>query len=155
MKKYVVLGVIALVVVYIASNMSYAQQSIVPLLQTVLVNEPFKEELSALEFTYWDRTVSIETTGYIHFVEFLIRKCTHFLGYGTIGVIFYVLYRKLKWSLPVLWAIASVFLIAVLDEYNQFHTSGRTGTFQDVKLDVAGAIFMIFLVKILLKVFRR
>ena len=54
--------------------MSYEQQTIVPELQQLLHDEPFKEQLSKIELTYWNQTISIETRGYFYFIEFLIRK---------------------------------------------------------------------------------
>lgn len=151
MKKIVLflLVTFALLAVYIASNMTYAQQTIVPILQSLLANEPFKDQLSQLEFTYWGQTISVETRGYHHFIEFLIRKGTHFFGFGIIGVLFFLLYRKLKWRWPAIFAIATVFLIASMDELHQLTMNGRTGTFDDVKLDTAGAICLVLFVKLL------
>lgn len=151
MKKYLFLAVIALLVVYVMSNMTYSQQTIVPTLRGLLASEPFKEQLSLLEFTYWGKTISIETRGYYHFVEFLIRKSTHFLGFGLVGALFFLLYRKLKWWMPAILAVVTIFFIAMIDEYNQMFTPGRTGTFEDVRLDTAGALVMVLFVKVLLK----
>ena len=105
--------------------------------------------LSKIEVEYWDKTISIETRGYFYFVEFLIRKATHFIGYGIIGVIFYKLYRKLQWRFAPLLAIATVFIIGYIDEYRQYFTPGRTGMFEDVLLDTSGAIFFISITLIL------
>lgn len=150
MKKYIFLVVLALFIVAIASNMSYKQQTIVPELQTLLANKPFEEQLSKIHLTYWGMPVSVETRGYFYFVEFLIRKGTHFVGYGIVALLFYVLYRKLAWSLPALIAILTVFFIASLDELRQTFIPGRTGIFSDVILDTAGAICFILLAKIIL-----
>ena len=73
MKKYIFFVVLALLIVIIASNMSYEQQTIIPELRTVLANKPFEEQLSKIHLTYWDRPISVETRGYFYFVEFLIR----------------------------------------------------------------------------------
>lgn len=150
MKKYIFLVVLALLIVIIASNMSYKQQTIIPELETLLANKPFEEQLSKIHLTYWDRPISVETRGYFYFVEFLIRKGTHFVGYGIIGLLFYLLYRKLEWKLPVLIAIITVFLIASLDEFLQTFSPGRTGIFSDVLIDTAGAICFVFLAKMIL-----
>lgn len=150
MKKYIFLVVLALLAVIIASNTNYEQQTIIPELQTLLANKPFEEQLSKLHFTYWNTPISVETRGYFYFVEFLIRKGTHFVGYGIVGLLFYLLYRKLAWKLPALIAIFTVFFIASLDEFRQTFSPGRTGMFDDVVLDTAGAICFIFLAKIIL-----
>lgn len=150
MKKYIFFVVLALFIIVIASNMSYKQQTIVPELQTLLANKPFEEQLSKIHLTYWGMPISVETRGYFYFVEFLIRKGTHFVGYGIVALLFYVLYRKLAWKLPALIAIITVFFIASLDELRQSFIPGRTGIFSDVLLDTAGAICFTLLAKIIL-----
>ena len=149
MKKYIFFVGLALFIIVIASNMSYKQQTIIPELQTLLANKPFEEQLSKIHLTYWGRPISVETRGYFYFVEFLIRKGTHFVGYGIVGLLFYVLYRKVAWKVPALIAILTVFFIASLDELRQTFIPGRTGVFSDVMLDTSGAICFIFLVKII------
>ncbi|WP_332649348.1 VanZ family protein [Lysinibacillus sp. 54212] len=150
MKKYIFLVTFVLMIVFIASNMSYEQQTIVPELQTILKDKPFEEELSKIELTYWDMPISVETRGYYYFIEFLIRKATHFSGFGLIGVIFFLFYRKMKFRFPAYFAIASVFILGSLDEYRQKMQPGRTGLFEDVMIDTAGAIFFVFLAKLFL-----
>lgn len=154
MKRYLLLIVLAIGLISFLSSMPYEDQTIVPELQTILANEPFKEQLSMLEFTYWDRTISVEERGYFYFVEFLIRKGAHFFGYGLVGVVLFLFYRKIRWYLPSMWAILSVFIIASVDEIRQRFTPGRTGIFDDVIIDTVGAITCIFLIKIVLLLFK-
>lgn len=146
MKKITFLVIVAVAVVAFASSMTYEQQTIVPTLREFLQNRPFEALLSNIEITYWGKLISVETRGYYYFVEFLIRKATHFTGYGLIAVLFYFFYRKLAWRVPVILAIGSVFLLASLDELRQRFTPGRTGIFDDVLIDTAGAVtFLIVL----------
>lgn len=149
MKKYIFFVIVALCVLFYFSNMSYQEQTIVPELRVLLKNQPFYDLLSKLELTYWGRTISVETRGYFYFVEFLIRKAFHFIGYGIIGAIFYLLFRKFKWKLASIYACIVTFFIAMLDEYRQTFHEGRTGVFNDVLIDTAGAITFIFSLKIL------
>lgn len=155
MKKYISLIIFALVIVFIASNMSYEQQTIVPELQTLLKDKPFEEELSKIKLTYWGMPISVESRGYYYFIEFLIRKATHFSGFGLIGVIFYLFYRKLNLRLPAYFAIASVFVLGSLDEYRQTMQPGRTGLFQDVMIDTAGAFCFVLLAKLVIWLIHR
>ncbi len=85
MKKWLVL-VVFLLVLIISSSMTYEQQSILPELEDILVNKPFEKQLSLLHIPYWDTVVSVEERGYFKFVEFLIRKLTHFVGFGCIAL---------------------------------------------------------------------
>lgn len=147
MKKYLILAIIAIGVVAFLSNMTYEQQTIVPELRTVLADKPFEEQLSKIHLTYWNKAISVEESGYFYFVEFLIRKGAHFFGFGIIGVIFFMLYKRLNWQFASLYAIASVFVIACFDELRQRFTPGRTGIFDDVIIDTTGAITCIILIK--------
>lgn len=149
MKKYIVFGLIGLVILFLISSMPYEQQTIIPELKTLLSDKPLYDFLSKFEFTYWGRTISVETRGYYYFVEFLIRKAFHVIGYGIIGLLIYLLYRKLKLKLAIIYAIVTTFSIACLDELRQTFVSGRTGVFDDVLLDTMGAITFIIGLKLL------
>jgi VanZ family protein len=153
MKKIILLVITSLLLVAFASSMTYEQQTIVPELKTLLKNEPFKNVLSKIEVEYWGKTISVEERGYFYFVEFLIRKATHFIGYGIIGVIFYTLYRKLQWRFAPLLAIATVFIIGCIDEFRQYYTPGRTAVFDDVLIDTAGALLFVTITSCLLFLF--
>lgn len=145
MKKITVFLLVALFIVAYMSNASYEQQSITSELKYFLPNEPSKEVLSHVELNFWGSPISIEEWGYHSFIELLIRKATHFFGYGILGVLFLFFYRRLHWKLPSILAILSVAMIASLDEYNQSSIPSRTGAVQDVLIDVAGAIVFISL----------
>ncbi len=155
MKKYVFFVALALLIVFTASSMPYEQQTIVPELRTILEDKPLEEQLSKLEFTYWGRPISVEERGYFYFVEFLIRKGTHFIGFGLVSLLFFLFYRKLGWRFPALLAIGSTFMIASLDEYRQTLIEGRTGMFGDVVIDTVGAVFFVIIIKGFLTIKKR
>lgn len=147
MKKIVFFVAIGVMLVVIASNMSYQQQTLIPSLQLLLKDKPFLKLLSQLEIPYWGTTVSVETRGYYFFVEFLMRKGAHFFGYGILAVIFFTLYTKLVWRFPAVLAFFTILLIASLDEYRQSMIPGRTGIVSDVILNATGAITLLLIVK--------
>jgi len=149
MKKWLVL-IAFLVVLAISSSMTYEQQSIIPELEQVLANKPFEKQLSVLRIPYWDTVVSVEERGYFKFVEFLIRKLTHFVGFGCIALGIYFAWGQRRFAVGV--AIAGTAFIAVLDEFRQSFTPGRTMNGQDVILDTAGAIFFIGIVVLVRKI---
>ncbi|MFJ7661185.1 VanZ family protein [Lysinibacillus sp. NPDC097162] len=140
MKKWLIL-LLLLVILAISSSMSYEQQSIIPELEELLVNKPFEAQLSVLKIPYWDTVVSVEERGYFEFVEFLIRKFTHFIGFGCIALGVYFAWGKRRFGAGV--AIALTAVIAMLDEFRQSFTPGRTMNGQDVLVDTAGAIVFI------------
>ena len=130
-----------LVILAISSSMTYEQQSIIPELEQVLANKPFEKQLSVLKIPYWDTVVSVEERGYFKFVEFLIRKLTHFVGFGCIALGIYFAWGKRRFPAGV--AIAGTALIAMLDEMRQSFTPERMMSGQDVMLDTAGAIVLL------------
>lgn len=140
MKRWFVL-LLFLIILAISSSMTYEQQSIIPELEELLAHKPFEKQLSLLKIPYWDTVVSIEERGYFKFVEFLIRKFTHFVGFGCIALGIYFAWGKRRFAASVAIAITAV--IAMLDEFRQSFTPGRTMSGQDVLVDTAGAIVLI------------
>ncbi|OTN75102.1 hypothetical protein A5886_000146 [Enterococcus sp. 8G7_MSG3316] len=137
---FVALAVIA--VLFISSSQTYEQQSQIGLLSRLLKDEPFKEWLSGISFSYAGSEVSIDARGYFSFVEFFIRKGAHFFTYFLLsGSLFFVLvYRKVPFWLAAFFAWLAATGYAGIDEYHQMLTGGRTPLFQDVMLDSAGAL---------------
>ena len=115
MKKLIVL-LIVLGGLFISSGQTYEQQSLIPTLEKWLPGEPFKSSLSELEVPYWGTTISVEERGYYHFVEFLLRKSAHFLIFGVLAVVIYLLLPKhvFRW-MTAFWLTA---LVAAGDEYH-------------------------------------
>ena len=155
MKKSIFFVAIGLLVVFVMSNMSYEQQTLIPTLKDVLKDKPFEQWLSQFEFHYWGRTITVESRGYFYVVEFLIRKATHFFGYGLLAVIFFLFYRKLSWKLPAILAFFTIIAIASLDEFRQSMIPGRSGIVDDVILDACGALFLLAVTKFMIFVYRR
>lgn len=155
MKKYIIIIISVLILLFCVSSMTYEQQTIVPTLQDKLQNQPFYNLLSKIHVTYWGKTISVETRGYYYFIEFLVRKGLHFTGYGFISILFYLMYRKFKLKLAIIYALLSTFIVASLDEFRQTFVDGRTGIFDDVILDTSGAITFIIVFKIIFLIYQK
>ena len=56
-------------------------------------------------------------------------------------------FRPSKWTFAAVISCLVTFFIAMLDEYHQTFVDGRTGVFDDVSIDTAGAITFIFCLK--------
>jgi VanZ family protein len=77
----------------------------------------------------------------------LIRKTGHFVGYGTLSLLFYHAWQRTAAILGqrrlriqnVLYALVCTLAVASGDEYHQHFLPGRTGVPQDVLLDMLGA----------------
>ncbi|MGN7476554.1 VanZ family protein [Solibacillus silvestris] len=149
MKKAIILVITGLIIVMVMSNLSYEQQTIIPSLKEILKAKPFEAWLSQWEIPYWGTIISIESRGYFYFVEFLIRKATHFFGYGLLAVIFYLFYTKLKWRFPAGAAFFTIIAIAALDEFRQSMIPGRSGIIEDVIIDACGAFILLMMTKLI------
>jgi len=93
-------------------------------------------------------------------VHHYIRKTGHFLGYGSMGLVWLRAWL-LTWVTPmkhlstatwraycIAMAIFCTMLIASLDEVHQSFLPSRTGMVTDVFLDTAGAVVLISLVSV-------
>ncbi|GCF95805.1 membrane protein [Enterococcus florum] len=141
---YLAIACIMIVILFISSSMTYDQQSQVGLIERLLSGQPLKQTFSGISFHYAGSQVSIESLGYVKFVEFFIRKGAHFTTYFILGgSLFLGLMPKLKqktYVLPGIFAWLSATGYAAMDEFHQMITGGRTPLFQDVMLDSIGAL---------------
>ena len=90
----------------------------------------------------------IHLSGYqLFFLHNMIRKTAHFTVYGVLSALVFRAFRanwptKRRWQFS--WAtlaLAVCLMGASADEFHQGFTPGRTGTWKDVVLDMAGALF--------------
>lgn len=82
---YFCIAVAVMVILFISSSQTYEQQSQIGLLSRILKNEPLKEWLEKISFSYAGSEISIAEKGYFSFVEFFIRKGAHFFTYFVLG----------------------------------------------------------------------
>lgn len=139
---YLLLAFVVMGVLYYSSSMSYQDQTVQPLLNQWLENEPLRGLLERVEFMYAGREVSVSSSGYIGFVEFFIRKGAHFVSYFFLGLFWYLGLRN-KVNNPYLTVLLAVMLsigYASFDELRQSFHPNRTALMEDVILDTAGAV---------------
>ena len=142
-KSLYLLLFLLLLFLFFSSSQTYEEQSLIESLKQWLPNRPFESLLASLQIPYGHSLVSIDERGYYHFIEFLIRKGAHVVLFGLVGLTWFLLLSKLKPFVRLPLTIVLTFLCASLDEYHQSITGGRTPTFRDVLLDVAGACLFI------------
>lgn len=91
-------------------------------------------------------------------VHHIVRKTGHFVGYGLIGLTWFrAWWRTLPSSSFFRCFVLSVlgtFLVAGADEWHQSFLPNRGGRFTDVLLDCSGAIALMAVGYLLLRVFR-
>jgi VanZ family protein len=91
-------------------------------------------------------------------IHHLIRKSGHFFGYGALGVVWL---RAWWMSLPhsrflqdIFLALLGTSLVASLDEWHQSYLPNRTGSVWDALLDCSGAIALLLVAYLYLRLFR-
>lgn len=84
-KRFEVLCAMLLLVLVVSSSMTYQQQTSVPILQQILPQKPFLNQLQKISFVYAGQVHSVETMGYYKLLEFFIRKLAHFTIYFLLG----------------------------------------------------------------------
>lgn len=91
-------------------------------------------------------------------IHHILRKTGHFLGYGTMGILWlrawWMTLPRSGFLLDALLALVGTAIVASTDEFHQSYLPNRTGVPSDVLLDCAGAFTLQLLVYILLRMFR-
>lgn len=148
---YLAIPFIMMLILYQSSSMTYQEQSLTSTMDVLLKNQPLHDFLSGIEFSYGGKVISVQSEGYLSFVEFFIRKGAHFFTYFIIGFFWLLGLRKRvrhEW-LTILLSILLAVGYASFDELRQSFNPGRTALMADVLLDTAGATVGVILAKYL------
>lgn len=139
---YLALPFVMMLILYGSSSMTYQDQSVTSNLESILKQEPLRNFLASIQFTYGNQPVSIEHLGYFRFIEFFMRKGAHFFSYFVIGFFWHLgLQKRVRHDwLTVLLAVLLSIGYASFDELRQSFNPGRTALMADVLLDTAGAV---------------
>ncbi|MCD2256317.1 VanZ family protein [Agrilactobacillus fermenti] len=144
---FIIIVLVIISTLLISSSMTYQEQTSVPFLQKVLANQPFKQQLAHISFSYAGKTQSIAAIGYFKFIEFFIRKGAHFLTYFILGLSTYLGFQNRirgRWFAGItFWLACTGF--AATDEFHQMLTGDRTPLFQDVMLDSMASLLGLLL----------
>ena len=83
-------------------------------------------------------------------VNYVVRKCAHFVEYAILAALLYRAWRadslvnwRLRWAL---YSFAMVVGWALIDEYHQTFTRSRGGSIFDVMIDTTGGLFALILI---------
>jgi VanZ family protein len=91
-------------------------------------------------------------------VHHLIRKCGHFFGYGTIGLLWlralWMTLRRSNFYIDAFLALLGTMSVASMDEFHQAHLPNRTGSPWDVLLDCSGALMLQLVIYIYMRMKR-
>ena len=116
---------------------------------SALISSPIAKLITA------GRNLSDEAYNQLYFrVDLVVRKCAHFSEYAILGGLLLVFFSKLtKKRYGVAWLCGTVY--AVLDEWHQAYSPGRSCEVRDVLLDSAGVICGIVLIVCIGKIRRK
>jgi VanZ family protein len=121
-----------------------AQQTIQPWLRSNFTPEQLSNHLPDVTIHYLNGEVQAKKRPYT-FVEFLFRKGAHVFVYSMLALLSYLFVgmfvKRAVWRAA--GAFSMVLLVGILDEWNQSFSPFRTGVFQDVGIDLAGACFLL------------
>ncbi|WP_432354339.1 VanZ family protein [Sporosarcina sp. A2] len=149
MKKLVIVVLLIGIIggLFVSSSQTYEEQTIVPKLQELLPSQPLEKPLAELQIPYWGKIISVEERGYYYFLEFLLRKSAHFFSFGLLAAVFFWLLPKRRYRFFL--AALLTFIAASADEFHQSLTGGRTATWQDVVLDMSGALVFLLVAQLI------
>lgn len=108
---------------------------------------PFSKNLDEIQ-----RKIIIENS------QFIIRKLAHFSIYTIVGINtmgFIDTYNKLKSKKKFVIALLVGIMYAIIDEFHQMFSEGRTPAIMDVMIDSCGVAFGILIYILILKIITR
>ncbi|GED34683.1 VanZ family protein [Brevibacillus centrosporus] len=138
-----------LIGLFISSSTPYYKQDIRGTLSKVVDKNGLAEQMADWSVDYAGKEISVEEKGVAGFIEFFLRKATHFSVFAVLALVFYrVLRYRLSFAVALPWSALLSLLVAVLDEWHQTFTPDRTGMVGDVLLDASGSVSMLLVVTI-------
>jgi VanZ family protein len=97
----------------------------------------------------WEHFFGPVTDGRWEMLHHYIRKTGHFVGYGTMGLLWlrawWMSLPRARFLLDAGLALAGTAAVASADEFHQSFLPNRTGVASDVLLDCCGAVVLLLL----------
>lgn len=141
--------------VFLASSQPYEKQDLRGTIRKYINMDQVQAKFGGVSFTYGKKEISVKKSGPDGFIEFFIRKGTHFLTFAMLGVLFCRIFRYWFQTREALgWSGFIVTLVAISDEWHQSFTPDRTSMITDVVLDVTGLIFAMTFITVI-RAFKR
>lgn len=128
-----------------------------PVTESVGLSRKVGQKVSELFVPGFKELPQGEQEAFVQKIDFGIRKTAHFLEYMVLGIWWGFLLmpsrRSARFKIwTAVWASAAC---AAVDEIHQLFVAGRTGRWQDVCIDTAGAAVGILAIYMIIKLIHR
>jgi VanZ family protein len=142
--------------IFTLSSQPYRVQTIQPFLQRTLTVEKAEKVLPKLDIRYDGKEYRRDVNPF-GLIEFLFRKSAHLFVYAVLAVATALVLRMFRIRTPAVAGLSllTVWLVAMLDEWNQRFSPARTPTYQDVIVDLTGGMLGLVIGYALSRLFRR
>ena len=104
----------------------------------------------------WEHIFGHVTDNSWEILHHYIRKTGHFIGYGTMGLLWlrawWMSLPRVGFLLDAMLALLGTALVASLDEFHQSFLPNRTGVPSDVLLDCCGAVVLLLIAYLYVRV---
>ncbi|WP_420852136.1 VanZ family protein [Paenibacillus hamazuiensis] len=139
--------------IFYLSSQPFSDQTMLPFLQKHIPQYRLSQALPNVTVIYGKYNIPAKRYPY-QFVQFILRKTAHLIMYFTLATLLYVatIPYKLRRGIRFFMVIALVGGVAALDELYQSTNFLRTGSIQDVGLDLVGGVIGLL---ISMAIFRR
>jgi VanZ family protein len=159
MKKFLYYWLPVLVwmgMIFYASSQPYEKQDLRPTISNYMNLEIIETLFSTVVIHYAGDEISIKALGSAHFIEFFIRKASHFFVYFGLGILIYRAFRAyfLNNRLKFITSLELIILYAISDEIHQSFTPNRSPHIEDVIIDTVGGLIGITLAWLIYKKIR-
>jgi VanZ like family len=146
---HIVLLIAVLSGLYLSSSQPYYDQDMRGRISDIVDESKWESRFQDVKLQYGGSEVSVEEKGTAGFIEFLLRKGTHFITFALLAYCWYSVLRYwLPFSMALPWSAFLSLGTAVLDEWHQTFTPDRLGAVNDVLLDATGSLFMLLCITI-------
>lgn len=137
-------------VIFYSSSQPYAKQDLRPSLAKQVDLKKVEQKYNKVAFKYENKEISIKNLGAAGFLEFFIRKASHFSIYLLLAFFAYRAFRlwgggKVSRGNAFVYTLLFAIVYAISDEFHQGFTGGRTPLLNDVIIDSVGAVLGILL----------
>jgi VanZ family protein len=106
----------------------------------------------------WEHLFGAVTDARWATLHLIIRKSGHFVGYGTMGLVWlrawWMTLPRSSFLLDATLALVGTAIVASSDEFHQSFLPNRTGVTSDVLLDCLGAFTLQLILYVFVRIFR-